>query len=123
MKIKYISMAAFVLLAIASQKEVKAAELNSNITPYAYILNGPSVGDIFEWAQTQLSEQLKIKKELITMESKLITDLGMDSLDILEFMNAISGQYGIDYDTKLATICVLNNSTVEDIIDCILIWI
>ena len=52
MKIKYISMAAFVLLAIATQKEVKATELYSNITPHAYILNGPSEGDIFEWAQT-----------------------------------------------------------------------
>lgn len=123
MKIKYISMAAFVLLAIATQKEVKATELYPNITPYAYILNGPSEGDIFEWVQTQLSEKLKIKKELITMESKLITDLGMDSLDILEFMNAISEQYGIDYDTKLATICVLKNSTVKDIINCILAWI
>ena len=122
MKIKYISMAAFVLLAIATQKEAKAAELYSNITPYAYILNGPSEEDIFEWVQTQLSEQLEIEKELITMESKLITDLGMDSFDILAFMNAISEEYGINYKKKLATICVINDTTVKDIINCILAW-
>ena len=103
MKIKYISMAAFVLLAIATQKEVKATELYSNITPYAYILKRPSVRDIFEWAQTQLSEQLEIEKELITKNSQLITDLGMDSLDILDFMDAISEEYEISF-KKLGTL-------------------
>ena len=44
---------------------------------------------VFEKIKSMLSEQLGISADTITMESNIISDLGADSLDIVEMIMAL----------------------------------
>ena len=50
---------------------------------------------MFEKVQTILAKQLRVAAEKITPESKIMKDLGADSLDILQLLMRIEDQYGI----------------------------
>ena len=59
-----------------------------------------------------LAEQLCIRAEEITMESRVKDDLGADSLDIMQLLMTIEDEYGITIpDDDLATFV-----TVSDIV-------
>ena len=44
---------------------------------------------VFDKIKSMLSEQLGISPDTITMESNIISDLGADSLDIVEMIMAL----------------------------------
>lgn len=60
-----------------------------------------------------LSEQLGFDKSDITPESRLDEDLGVDSLDLVEIVMAIEGDFDLDISDKDAMKLV----TVQDVID------
>ena len=43
-----------------------------------------------------LSEQLSLDRESISTESKIIDDLGADSLDVVELIMALEEEFGIE---------------------------
>ena len=50
---------------------------------------------MFEKVQTILAKQLRLDPDRITPDSKIMKDLGADSLDILQLLMKIEDQYGI----------------------------
>lgn len=50
---------------------------------------------MFEKVKTILAKQLRIDPELITPQSRIMKDLGADSLDILQLLMRIEDEYGI----------------------------
>ena len=46
--------------------------------------------------KTIIAEQLGVKKEEITEQSKFIDDLGADSLDTVELVMALEEEFGIE---------------------------
>ena len=50
---------------------------------------------MFERVQTILAKQLRLAPEKIIPESRIMKDLGADSLDILQLLMRIEDQYGI----------------------------
>lgn len=62
-----------------------------------------------------LIRQLAVKPEMIKLESKLIDDLGADSLDAMEIVTALEEQFGIAIPDEEAT----EIKTVGGIIDLV----
>ena len=59
---------------------------------------------MFEEVQKILAKQLRIEPSRITPESKIMEDLGADSLNILQLLMKIEDDYGIMIpDEELAT--------------------
>lgn len=52
---------------------------------------------MFEKIKNILLEQLDIEEKDIKLESKLIEDLGADSLDVAEIVSAIEGQFNVEF--------------------------
>ena len=50
---------------------------------------------MFEEVQKILAKQLRIEPSRITLESKIMEDLGADSLNILQLLMKIEDDYGI----------------------------
>ncbi|MBP5483978.1 MAG: acyl carrier protein [Bacteroidales bacterium] len=50
---------------------------------------------MFEKVQAILAKQLRLDPSKITLESRIMKDLGADSLDILQLLMRIEDQYGI----------------------------
>ncbi|NLW65471.1 MAG: acyl carrier protein [Clostridiales bacterium] len=50
---------------------------------------------IFETVQKTLARQLEISPELITPETRIMEDLGVDSLDLVELIMALEEGYNI----------------------------
>ena len=50
---------------------------------------------MFEKIVDKLSEDLKVDKSSITMDTNIRTDLGADSLDIVEILMVIEEQFGV----------------------------
>jgi acyl carrier protein len=51
--------------------------------------------EIFERLRIQMSKNLEIDVETIELESRLVDDLDADSLDLLELILALKGEFGI----------------------------
>lgn len=67
---------------------------------------------MFEKLKALLAQQLRIDEAKITPDSKIQSDLGADSLDILQLLMTIEEDYGITIpDEELATF-----DTVRDIV-------
>jgi acyl carrier protein len=68
------------------------------------------VDTTFERVRTVVAEILGIDKDTITMESDFVTDLGADSLDVVELVVAMEDEFGItitDEDAeKIRTVAV-----------------
>ena len=62
-----------------------------------------------------ISNQLNIEEAKITEESKLIEDLGADSLDTVEMLMAFEEEFGISIPDEEA----MKMRTVKDIVDLI----
>ena len=59
---------------------------------------------MFEDVKKILIEQLRLEGKEITMDSKIMEDLGADSLDILQLLMTIEDEHGITIpDEELAT--------------------
>lgn len=60
-----------------------------------------------------LLEQLDIEEKDIKLESKLIEDLGADSLDVAEIVSAIEGQFNVEFAKK----DLENVETIQDLVN------
>ena len=69
---------------------------------------------LFEELKEKMSEELDIDKALIKPESELYADLGLDSLDLYNFIDLIEEEFNISipYDE-------IDISTVQDVADLI----
>ena len=65
---------------------------------------------MFAKLQKIFADQLNIAPEKITMESKLLEDLGADSLDFVEMLMTLEDEFGI----KVPTDAAANITTVGD---------
>ncbi len=52
--------------------------------------------NLFETIQAVIAEQLNIDASQVTPEAKLVKDLGVDSLDIVELIMALEERFGIE---------------------------
>lgn len=79
-----------------------------NYTRYIDIIVYIKGGKMFEEIKSIIIEQLDVEEEQISINSKIIDDLGADSLDLLEIMTSEYGKYEIkiskDKIEKLKTI-------------------
>ncbi len=69
----------------------------------------------FDKVKEIIAEQLGIDGNTITKNSKVIADLGADSLDIVELIMALEDEFGVTVDEDK----VQNLVTVGDIVDLI----
>ncbi len=69
----------------------------------------------FDKVKEIIAEQLGIDAGTITKNSKVIADLGADSLDIVELVMALEDEFGVSVDEDK----VQNLVTVGDIVDLI----
>ena len=69
----------------------------------------------FEKVKELLSNQLNIDEEKITLNSKIVEDLGAYSLDVVEMLMTLEGEYGIVVTDEDAVKIV----TVNDIVNLI----
>lgn len=69
----------------------------------------------FERLRKMLAKQFAVSEETITMETNLIEDLDADSLDVVELIMDLEGEYGVEIpDDDLP-----NLKTVGDIVNYI----
>ena len=57
---------------------------------------------VFDEIKALLADKLNIAQEKITMESNIISDLGADSLDIVEMLMTLDQEYGIEIPDEAA---------------------
>ena len=50
---------------------------------------------MFEKVKSILAEQLNVKADKIKLESKIVEDLGADSLDVVELLMTMEDDFGI----------------------------
>ena len=67
---------------------------------------------VFEKVKAILSEQFSYNEEEITPETRLIEDLGADSLDVAELLQSIEDEF----DFEVMEESIENMHTVEDIV-------
>lgn len=70
---------------------------------------------IFEKIRKMMAEQLNIDPDRITLKTKFVDDLRIDSLDIVELLMRAEDEFGMEFDNSV----VLNFSSVGDVIDYI----
>ncbi len=69
----------------------------------------------FDRVKELLSKQLNIKQDKINLDSKILEDLGADSLDVVELLMTLEDEFGVVVSDEEAT----NLKTVEDIVKII----
>ena len=69
----------------------------------------------FDKVKELLSNQLGVKENKITMESRVLEDLGADSLDVVEMLMTLEDEFGIEVSEDEA----VNLKTVADIVKII----
>lgn len=68
---------------------------------------------MFEKVKAILSEQLNIKADKVQLESKIVEDLGADSLDVVEMLMSVEDKFNVSVSDEEA----VNLKTVKDIVD------
>lgn len=68
---------------------------------------------VFDEVREILVEQLAVKPEMVKAESKLIEDLGGDSLDAVEIVTALEERFGIEIPDDEATKVITVNDILE----------
>ncbi len=89
MKIKYITLAAFIVMSMAAANEAKAADVTDSpsiiraidTSPYNY-----SRGEVKEVVKMIIADIRDIEESSIQDDMLLMEDLGLDSLDMLELI-------------------------------------
>ena len=71
--------------------------------------------DTFERVRKLIGDQLCKPVEKITLDTKIIDDLGADSLDIVEMLMSLEEVFGLTISDEAAT----SIATVKDIVDYI----
>ena len=79
-----------------------------------YLIGGKSIMTI-EKVKKLISNQLNVAESKITEDSKLVEDLGADSLDTVEMLMAFEEEFGISIPDEEA----MKMRTVKDIVDLI----
>ncbi len=69
----------------------------------------------FEKIRELLSIQLNLKPELIKKESRIVDDLGADSLDVVELLMTLEDEFGVTVSDEEA----VKIKTVDDIINIV----
>ncbi len=69
----------------------------------------------FERVRKLLCEQLNISADKVTMESKVIDDLGADSLDVVEMLMTLEDEFNVTVTDEES----VNLKTVGDIVNLI----
>lgn len=69
----------------------------------------------FEKIRELLSLQLNLKPELIKRESRIVDDLGADSLDVVELLMTLEDEFGVTVSDEEA----VKIKTVDDIINIV----
>ena len=69
----------------------------------------------FDKVKKLLAEQLNIKPETITLKSKVVEDLGADSLDVVEMLMVLEDEFNVTVSDEES----LNLKTVGDIVNLI----
>lgn len=69
----------------------------------------------FEKVKKLLAEQLNISPEIITLKSKVIEDLGADSLDVVEMLMVLEEEFNVTVTDEES----LTMKTVGDIVNLI----
>lgn len=67
---------------------------------------------MFEKVKLILAEQLNIKADKIKLESKIVEDLGADSLDVVEMLMSVEDKFSVSVSDEEA----VNLKTVKDIV-------
>ncbi len=80
---------------IMRNKVSVAWEKENADAPRQHLSYSTKINNMFERVQTILAKQLRLAPEKITPESRIMKDLGADSLDILQLLMRIEDQYGI----------------------------
>ena len=57
---------------------------------------------VFDEIKALSADKLNIAQEKITMESNIISDLGADSLDIVEMLMTLDQEYGVEIPDEAA---------------------
>lgn len=69
-----------------------------------------TVEEILEKLKVLLSEQLGVDKNSISINSRLVEDLGADSLDIVDLVEAVEAEFEIDIsDERIENIHTIND--------------
>ena len=69
----------------------------------------------FDKVKKLLAEQLNIKPDTITLKSKVVEDLGADSLDVVEMLMVLEDEFNVTVSDEES----LNLKTVGDIVNLI----
>ena len=67
---------------------------------------------IFEKLQSILSVQFNVDKSNISLDTDFFKDLNADSLDIIDLVSTISGEFDLDFDENK----ISNFKTVGDVV-------
>ena len=67
---------------------------------------------IFEKLQSILSDQFNVDKSNINFDTDFFKDLNADSLDIIDLVSTISGEFDLDFDENK----ISNFKTVGDVV-------
>lgn len=70
---------------------------------------------MFNKIRKMLSEQLGIEEDKIELTSNVVTELGADSLDVVELLMVLEDEFGIEISEEKA----LTLTTVQDIVNLI----
>lgn len=70
---------------------------------------------ILEKLKALLSQQFQVDEESINPETRLIEDLGADSLDVVDLAEMVEDEFGIEISDDM----IENIRTVGDIVECI----
>lgn len=68
---------------------------------------------MFEKVKAILADQLNVKADKINLESKIVEDLGADSLDVVEMLMSVEDKFNVSVSDEEA----VNLKTVKDIVD------
>ena len=68
---------------------------------------------MFEKVKAILADQLNVKADKINLESKIVEDLGADSLDVVEMLMSVEDNFNVSVSDEEA----VNLKTVKDIVN------
>ena len=77
---------------------------------------GGNICMVFEKVKSILSEQFDVEEDGITLETRLVNDLGADSLDVADLLATLEDEFEIEIGEENS---LENIHTVEDIVNYI----